>query len=81
LCFSKKKFWFNYFIIGDLMEGLKVNSLDNFTHVLTGYVGDTSFLEQVHETIKHLKQKNPDTIYGDWSLRPLFSVNNLPMDN
>jgi pyridoxine kinase len=47
------------------MEGLKVNSLDNFTHVLTGYVGDTSFLEQVHETIKHLKQKNPDTIYGD----------------
>ena len=63
------------------MEGLKVNSLDNFTHVLTGYVGDTSFLEQVHETIKHLKQKNPDTVYGDWSFVHWFSVTNLPMDN
>nr|CAG4650300.1 EOG090X09AY [Sida crystallina] len=49
--------------LDDLMQGLKSNHLDNFTHILTGYVGDRSFLEQVHQIIKELKQKNPNTIY------------------
>ena len=46
------------------MSGLKTNDLDNFSHLLTGYVGSKSFLEQVYETVKQLKEKNPNLIYG-----------------
>jgi pyridoxine kinase len=46
------------------MSGLQSNDLDNFSHVLTGYVGSASFLEEVYNTIKQLKEKNPNLIYG-----------------
>nr|CAG4641846.1 EOG090X09AY [Eurycercus lamellatus] len=49
--------------LADLMSGLKNNDLDNFTHLLTGYVGSQSFLEQVYESVKQLKAKNPKLIY------------------
>lgn len=51
-------------ILADLMNGLEENSLDTFSYLLTGYVGSVSFLEQVFETIKNLKQKNPNILYG-----------------
>ena len=47
------------------MAGLKSNDLDNFTHILTGYVGSASFLEEVYNTVKQLKEKNPNLIYGN----------------
>lgn len=47
----------------ELMAGLKSNDLDNFTHILTGYVGSASFLEEVYNTVKQLKEKNPNLIY------------------
>ena len=46
------------------MSGLQINDLDNFSHLLTGYVGSASFLEQVHDNVKQLKKKNPKLIYG-----------------
>lgn len=46
------------------MKGLEENDLDSFSHLLTGYVGSVSFLEQVYETIKKLKEKNPNMLYG-----------------
>ncbi|CAL1278557.1 unnamed protein product [Larinioides sclopetarius] len=45
----------------DLYEGLKANELLNYTHVLTGYVGNETFLTKLTEIIHDLKQINPDT--------------------
>ena len=67
--------------LADLMRGLEANRLDRFSHILTGYVGASSFLEQVHLTVERLKAKNPDTIYGKhsqfhcflWAFLILFS--------
>jgi len=47
----------------DLMKGLKTNKLDEFSHILTGYVGSPSFLEELAKSIQQLKQKNPETVY------------------
>lgn len=46
------------------MTGLEMNELDHFSHLLTGYVGSVSFLEQVYKIVKQLKEKNPNLIYG-----------------
>ncbi|XP_012273265.1 pyridoxal kinase isoform X2 [Orussus abietinus] len=46
-----------------LVEGLVANELDNYTHLLTGYVGSASFLRRVGQFAKMLKQKNPNLIY------------------
>lgn len=46
------------------MSGLQINDLDNFSHLLTGYVGSASFLEQVYTSVKQLKEKNPNLVYG-----------------
>lgn len=47
----------------DLMTGLENNKLDEFSHILTGYVGSSSFLEQLSISIQQLKCKNPNTVY------------------
>ncbi|XP_057373878.1 pyridoxal kinase-like isoform X2 [Daphnia carinata] len=49
--------------LAELMSGLQINDLDNFSHLLTGYVGSASFLEQVYETVRQLKEKNPKLVY------------------
>ncbi|EFX76771.1 hypothetical protein DAPPUDRAFT_198770 [Daphnia pulex] len=49
--------------LAELMSGLQINDLDNFSHLLTGYVGSASFLEQVYENVKQLKEKNPKLVY------------------
>nr|CAG4643339.1 EOG090X09AY [Ilyocryptus agilis] len=49
--------------LADLMSGLESNNLDNFTHLLTGYVASVSFLEEVFKTVEHLKRKNPSLIF------------------
>lgn len=51
--------------VGDLIEGLKLNALDqNYSHLLTGYIGNPSFLQKVAEVVKYLKTINPSLIYG-----------------
>lgn len=49
--------------LDDLIDGLIQNDLDNYTHLLTGYVGSASFLKKVAEVAVTLKRKNPDLIY------------------
>ncbi|GBO42147.1 hypothetical protein AVEN_167966-1, partial [Araneus ventricosus] len=53
----------------DLYEGLKANELLNYTHVLTGYVGNETFLTKLAEIIQDLKQINPDTFVGMYLLQ------------
>ncbi|KAG5317571.1 PDXK kinase, partial [Pseudoatta argentina] len=47
----------------DLVDGLVQNDLDNYTHLLTGYIGSASFLKRVALLITTLKAKNPNLIY------------------
>ena len=47
----------------ELVEGLKGNDLDAYTHVITGYVGTSTFLRNLATTIKAFKQKNPELKY------------------
>ncbi|XP_076445797.1 pyridoxal kinase-like [Babylonia areolata] len=49
--------------VGDLFEGLRMNNLLQFSHVLTGYIGKVSFLEKVGETIAEMKKSNPDLMF------------------
>lgn len=50
--------------LGELADGLKANKLDyEYTHLLTGYVGNKTFLERIAALVKHLKQINKDLIY------------------
>lgn len=56
----------NQFFVDDLMEGLSANGLDNsYTHLLTGYVGNGSFLRNLANVAKRLKEKNPRLIFGN----------------
>jgi len=46
-----------------LFEGLKKNDIHHYSHLLTGYVGSESFLREVLNVVKELKQSNPEMIY------------------
>lgn len=46
-----------------LMSGLAQNNLDNYSHLLTGYVGSAPFLKRIAGVVRELKQKNPNLIY------------------
>ncbi|XP_072765049.1 pyridoxal kinase isoform X3 [Anoplolepis gracilipes] len=50
-------------ILDDLIDGLVQNNLDNYTHLLTGYMGSASFLKRVALLVTTLKCKNPNLIY------------------
>lgn len=50
--------------LDDLITGLTSNGLDNYTHLLTGYIGSASFLNRVANLVKHVKTVNPNLIYG-----------------
>jgi len=50
--------------LGQLFDGLVLNGLHKkYTHLLTGYIGSTSFLEKVAEVVKVLKEANPSLLY------------------
>ncbi|CAD5229919.1 unnamed protein product [Bursaphelenchus okinawaensis] len=49
--------------IKELIEGLKLNSLDEYSHILTGYCGDPAFLNEIGNFLKEQKQKNPDLFF------------------
>ena len=51
--------------LGDLFDGLVANNLHElYTHLLTGYVGNDNFLREIKRIIKHLRDYNPNIIYG-----------------
>ncbi|XP_069169787.1 pyridoxal kinase [Procambarus clarkii] len=49
--------------LGDLIDGLKSNGIDYYSHLLTGYIGSISFLQKVKSVVEHLKTINPNLIY------------------
>lgn len=79
--------------LSELIEGLKINKLDNYSHIINGYIGSDGFLKQLKSTVEHLKQKNPNLIFvcdpvmGDtepgWyvpqSLLPIYRDEILPL--
>ncbi|MFT7818209.1 pyridoxal kinase isoform X2 [Arapaima gigas] len=48
-----------------LYEGIKLNNVNHYDYVLTGYTRDTSFLEMVVDIVKELKRENPKLVYGE----------------
>uniref|UniRef100_A0A1A7WPB9 Pyridoxal kinase n=1 Tax=Iconisemion striatum TaxID=60296 RepID=A0A1A7WPB9_9TELE len=46
-----------------LYEGIKLNKVNQYDYILTGYSRDTSFLETVVDIIKELKKANPSLVY------------------
>jgi len=79
--------------LAELIEGLKQNNLDNYSHIINGYIGSDGFLKQLKSTVEHLKKKNPnltyvcDPVMGDtepgWyvpqSLLPIYRDEILPL--
>ena len=79
--------------LAELIEGLKQNNLDNYSHIINGYIGSDGFLKQLKSTVEHLKMKNPnltyvcDPVMGDtepgWyvpqSLLPIYRDEILPL--
>ncbi|XP_019379419.1 PREDICTED: pyridoxal kinase [Gavialis gangeticus] len=47
----------------ELYEGLKLNNVNHYDYVLTGYTRDTSFLAMVVDIVKELKQQNSNLVY------------------
>jgi len=47
----------------ELIEGLKINDLDIYSHVINGYIGSDKFLKQLKSTVTDLKRKNPNLIF------------------
>ncbi|XP_061774080.1 pyridoxal kinase-like [Nerophis ophidion] len=46
-----------------LYEGIKLNKVNHYDYILTGYSRDTSFLATVVDIIKELKKANPRLVY------------------
>ncbi|EEC09100.1 pyridoxine kinase, putative, partial [Ixodes scapularis] len=47
----------------ELYEGLKLNRINKYSHVLTGYVASESFLNKVADIVQELKEDNPSLMY------------------
>ncbi|KAM5281421.1 pyridoxal kinase [Ctenodactylus gundi] len=47
----------------ELYEGLKLNTVNKYDYVLTGYTRDTTFLAMVVDIVRELKQQNPRLVY------------------
>ncbi|XP_063383934.1 pyridoxal kinase [Cydia fagiglandana] len=47
----------------ELIDGLTLNEVDYYTHLITGYSRSPDSLKQIAGIIKKLKQKNPNLIY------------------
>lgn len=47
----------------NIFDGLKLNNLDRYSHLLTGYCRSESFLLEIASVLKHLKSINQQLIY------------------
>uniref|UniRef100_A0A671M6R2 pyridoxal kinase n=1 Tax=Sinocyclocheilus anshuiensis TaxID=1608454 RepID=A0A671M6R2_9TELE len=47
-----------------LYEGIKLNNVNQYDYVLTGYTRDDSFLDTVVDIVQELKRENPSLEYG-----------------
>jgi pyridoxine kinase len=80
-------------VLEELYDGLKANDITDYTHVLSGYVGDPGFLKTLADIVTDLKKINPDLLYvcdpvlGDYdqgmyvpeSLIPVYRQTILPV--
>ncbi len=52
-------------LIDDVFSGLVQNDLlDNYTHLLTGYIGNDQFLRKIADIVRKLREVNPNIVYG-----------------
>ncbi|RCN39212.1 pyridoxal kinase [Ancylostoma caninum] len=49
--------------LSELYEGLKLNEINEYTHILTGYCGNAAFLTKIADIVKELKNKDPDVLF------------------
>lgn len=49
--------------LGELLEGLRMNGLDRYTHLINGYIGSVSFLRKFGSVVGDLRKKNPGLVY------------------
>jgi pyridoxine kinase len=59
-----------------LIDGLEINGLLNYTHLLTGYIGSLSLLETIAGVVDRLRKINPNLIFGKKKNKPPFSPSN-----
>jgi len=63
--------------LASLFEGLKMNDLEgNYTHLLTGYIGSETFLQNILNIYDRLVERNPNLIYGTYLLCTLSLMSN-----
>ena len=48
----------------ELMDGLNVNKINSYSHIINGYIGSKSFLLKLGEVVKSLKAVNPGRLFG-----------------
>lgn len=49
----------------DVFSGLQQNNLlGTYSHLLTGYIGNDSFLKEISAIVKAIRETNPNIIYG-----------------
>ncbi|TKR94279.1 hypothetical protein L596_008582 [Steinernema carpocapsae] len=78
--------------LSELFEGLKLNEIDHYSHVLTGYCGNPTFLLKIVDIVTAVKKKNPgllfvcDPVLGDngsyytpKELMPIYRDKLIPM--
>ncbi|MFH4983893.1 hypothetical protein AB6A40_010602 [Gnathostoma spinigerum] len=56
----------------DLYAGLKANSINHYSHIMTGYCGDASFLNEVGDIVADVRRVNPDVIFASEECYILF---------
>ncbi|CAI4224282.1 unnamed protein product [Auanema sp. JU1783] len=47
----------------DLYEGLQLNKINNYSHILTGYCGNVDFLRKIGDIVSDLKKKDGSTLF------------------
>lgn len=58
----------------EVFTGLKQNELlDSYSHLLTGYIGNDSFLSEIAVIVKAMRQANPKLVYG--MMRDVLFIN------
>uniref|UniRef100_A0A6M2DI70 Pyridoxal kinase n=1 Tax=Xenopsylla cheopis TaxID=163159 RepID=A0A6M2DI70_XENCH len=49
--------------LGELIEGLTLNGINVYSHLLTGYVANPDFLKAIAKVVKNLREANPQLTY------------------
>lgn len=80
--------------LSELYEGLKLNDINKYSHILTGYCANSSFLLKIADIVKDIRRENPkvlfvcDPVLGDngeyytpKELMPIYRDLLIPMAN